>query len=105
MSKHFKETFIRDKHRCVYCGKYLLQDFDTFMITEVDHLYPRSKGGEDKLENTVTSCSVCNRFKGNYIPDIEFSSENRKKYIDAIRIYVMRKRTEYFNKIFVDWIK
>ena len=50
----FTEVFTRDKCRCVYCGRDLVHDFDSFMIAQRDHLDPR---GGDELENVVTACA------------------------------------------------
>jgi 5-methylcytosine-specific restriction endonuclease McrA len=41
----------RDAHTCAYCGD---------VATEVDHVYPKSKGGEDTLDNLVAACRRCN---------------------------------------------
>ena len=60
MLKHFSEVFQRDNHRCVYCGRDMMADFDSFMITQMDHLEPLSEDGEDGPDNVVTTCAVCN---------------------------------------------
>lgn len=45
---------------CYHCGVAIhpIRDF------EVDHLHPRSKGGDNEITNLVASCSRCNRSKG-----------------------------------------
>ena len=45
MSKHFSKVFENSNFRCVYCGRDMLVDFETFMTVEEDHLVPKSKGG------------------------------------------------------------
>jgi 5-methylcytosine-specific restriction endonuclease McrA len=45
----------RDRFRCAYCGT----KADT-----VDHVVPRSRGGDHSWENCVASCSTCNHRKG-----------------------------------------
>ncbi|MGW6173511.1 HNH endonuclease [Arthrobacter sp. NPDC055138] len=45
----------RDNHLCAYCGK---------TATTVDHVRPRSRGGEDSWENLVACCLRCNNAKG-----------------------------------------
>jgi 5-methylcytosine-specific restriction endonuclease McrA len=45
----------RDQYCCYYCG----QD-----ATTVDHLLPRSKGGNDSMDNLVAACTKCNYAKG-----------------------------------------
>lgn len=44
----------RDRYRCAYCGG----KADT-----VDHVVPRSRGGEHTWENCVACCASCNRRK------------------------------------------
>ena len=46
----------RDKNKCQYCGA-------TKHLT-IDHVIPKSKGGEDTWENLVVACSSCNVKKG-----------------------------------------
>lgn len=45
----------RDGHRCAYCGR---------AAGTVDHIHPRSRGGEDSWENLVACCQRCNNTKG-----------------------------------------
>jgi 5-methylcytosine-specific restriction endonuclease McrA len=49
--------FARDGWRCGYCGT------STGKLT-LDHIVPRSRGGESVWENVVASCVPCNRRKG-----------------------------------------
>jgi 5-methylcytosine-specific restriction endonuclease McrA len=49
--------FARDGWRCGYCGT------STSKLT-LDHIVPRSRGGESVWENVVASCAPCNRRKG-----------------------------------------
>jgi 5-methylcytosine-specific restriction endonuclease McrA len=53
-----RALFARDGWRCVYCGT------ATGRLT-LDHVVPRSRGGESIWENVVTSCATCNHRKGN----------------------------------------
>lgn len=46
----------RDGHKCQYCGS-------TKQLT-IDHIIPRSRGGEDTWENLVVACMPCNTRKG-----------------------------------------
>ena len=50
----------RDGHRCQYCGC-------KGEKLSIDHIFPRSRGGEDKWENVTTACLRCNAMKGNRI--------------------------------------
>jgi 5-methylcytosine-specific restriction endonuclease McrA len=56
-----RALFARDGHRCVYCGS-------TGRLT-LDHVVPRSRGGDSVWENVVTSCAPCNLRKGNRLPE------------------------------------
>lgn len=51
--------FYRDGHQCMYCGHHFL-----FSELSRDHVYPSSKGGEDRWENVVAACKRCNQRKG-----------------------------------------
>jgi 5-methylcytosine-specific restriction endonuclease McrA len=55
----------RDKYRCRYCNKSLKVSGP---IT-IDHVIPKSRGGKDTWENTVTSCIECNSKKGDLTPE------------------------------------
>jgi 5-methylcytosine-specific restriction endonuclease McrA len=48
-----RALFARDNWQCVYCGT------SGGRLT-LDHVIPRSKGGESTWENVVTSCAPCN---------------------------------------------
>ncbi|EQM74259.1 HNH endonuclease [Microbacterium maritypicum] len=50
----------RDDHECAYCGRH---------ATTVDHVMPRSRGGQDEWLNTVAACSRCNNVKADRTPD------------------------------------
>jgi len=49
-----RAVFARDGGRCVYCGA---------AATSLDHVVPRSRGGEHNWENVVASCGRCNHLK------------------------------------------
>ena len=56
-----RALFARDGWRCVYCGT------SGGRLT-LDHVVPRSRGGESVWENVVTSCAPCNLRKGDRLP-------------------------------------
>ena len=49
-----RAIFARDGGRCVYCGA---------TATSIDHVIPRSRGGEHVWENVVSACHRCNHIK------------------------------------------
>lgn len=56
-----KNIIRRDNHRCQYCG--------TSTNLTIDHLIPKSRGGEDSWENLTTACIKCNNKKGDRTPE------------------------------------
>ncbi|MCK9355849.1 MAG: HNH endonuclease [Dehalococcoidia bacterium] len=56
------EVFTRDRFTCQYCGR-VTRDLT------LDHVMPRSQGGEHSWENVVSACKLCNRKKGGRTPD------------------------------------
>ena len=46
-------------NRCAYCGK---PPIDDESIT-IDHVRPKSKGGEDRTSNCIPACTECNQNK------------------------------------------
>ena len=52
----------RDGFQCRYCGRKPPE-----VILEVDHVFPKSKGGIDGLENYKTACRECNAGKADVI--------------------------------------
>lgn len=55
---------IRDRYVCQYCGKPLKSQEIT-----LDHILPRSRGGESNWENLATCCPRCNVKKGSKLPE------------------------------------
>jgi 5-methylcytosine-specific restriction endonuclease McrA len=58
-----KNILLRDRNTCQYCGTVLGPSELT-----LDHVMPRSRGGNSSWENLVTCCHPCNRRKGNQMP-------------------------------------
>jgi len=56
-----RALFARDGWRCQYCGS-------TGRLT-LDHVVPRSRGGDSVWENVVASCAPCNLRKGDRLPE------------------------------------
>lgn len=58
-----RNIFLRDGHRCQYCGG----RYNTARLS-LDHVVPRSRGGQDTWENVVCACLTCNVRKGGRTP-------------------------------------
>lgn len=52
-----RNVFRRDNYTCQYCGS------RTKALT-IDHVLPRSRGGDTAWENVVAACRPCNTIKG-----------------------------------------
>lgn len=59
-----RNIYARDASRCQYCGK-------RFASSELslDHVVPRSRGGENTWQNIVCCCVKCNVRKGGRTPE------------------------------------
>ena len=68
-----RNVLARDGHLCQYCGRH----FPTHLLS-IDHVVPRSRGGETTWENVVCACLTCNVKKGGRTPH-----EARMKLIHA----------------------
>ena len=59
-----KNIWLRDGGRCQYCNCSIsLSSF------EIEHVMPRSRGGQTTWENIVASCALCNQKKGAMTPE------------------------------------
>lgn len=56
-------VIFRDNSQCQYCAKYFPPDTLT-----MDHVIPKSRGGDNSWTNIVTACKKCNQRKGNKTP-------------------------------------
>ena len=57
-----KNIITRDSNRCQYCGT-------AKGPMTVDHIVPKTMGGNDSWENLVCSCAKCNNKKGDRTPE------------------------------------
>jgi 5-methylcytosine-specific restriction endonuclease McrA len=54
-----RAIFARDEHRCQYCGG---------AADSIDHVMPRSRGGQHTWENVAAACRPCNLRKRDRTP-------------------------------------
>lgn len=59
--REWREMKARWGHRCAYCGR---PDGEGPARLCIEHTMPRSRGGEDEVENIVPACRGCNNSKG-----------------------------------------
>lgn len=87
-----KNILRRDGHRCQYCGS-------ASISLTVDHIMPRSRGGEDSWENLCSACLRCNNRKGSHTPD-EAQMPLLKRPIRPNHVTFLR---QYAGKVGKDW--
>ncbi len=58
-----RNIFLRDQNQCQYCGCRPREDDLT-----IDHVVPKSRGGQTAWENIVLACTACNARKGSRLP-------------------------------------
>lgn len=83
-----RRVFERDRYICQYCG--------SNKDLAVDHVWPRSKGGKDRMNNLVTACKSCNSSKNGKTlrewiesksgPVIQIQPTEPQKQVTQIRI-------------------
>ena len=67
-----KTVFYRDSYECQYCGNNFLKNQLT-----LDHVVPKSRGGDNTWDNLVTCCVECNQKKANRTPNEAFMKLSR----------------------------
>lgn len=80
--KQFKhDTYQASECKCCVACKTQLP----IQLLEVDHINPRSKGGEDIPDNLQLLCSYCNRVKGNRT--MEYLLDRIKEEEERMKVY------------------
>lgn len=73
---HRGGVFIRDRHKCAYCGS---------KATTIDHINPRSRGGLWSWANCVAACEKCNFRKANRTPEEAHMRLRTTPYAPTVR--------------------
>jgi 5-methylcytosine-specific restriction endonuclease McrA len=95
--------YMRDRFRCQYCG-----DKKTAAELTLDHIFPRSRGGDNSPVNIVSACLACNNRKGNRTPDearmplLTSQSALRVKLERVVLCHYAEARTEWRKYLFLD---
>ena len=71
----------RDDYRCQYCGN----TFKPEKLT-LDHVIPKSRGGDNSWKNLVAACKKCNQRKGNKTPSESGMRPITKPYVPKMNI-------------------
>lgn len=75
-----KGVFVRDDHRCQYCGA---------TAQNIDHVVPRSRGGKHVWENVVAACIPCNTRKEARLPREAGMKLRRKPVAPKERVWLI----------------
>jgi 5-methylcytosine-specific restriction endonuclease McrA len=95
--------YMRDKFRCQYCG-----EKRTAADLTLDHIFPRSRGGDNSPLNIVAACVRCNNRKGNRTPDearmplLTTQSALRVKLERVVLCHYAEARTEWRKYLFLE---
>ncbi len=95
--------YIRDKYRCQYCG-----DKKAPRDLTLDHILPRSRGGDNSPVNIVTACVQCNNRKGDRTPAearmplLTSQSALRVKLERVVLCHYAEARAEWRKYLFMD---
>lgn len=95
--------YMRDKFRCQYCGEKKAASDLT-----LDHILPRSRGGDNSPVNIVTACVACNNRKGSRTPAearmplLTSQSALRVKLERVVLCHYAEARAEWRKYLFMD---
>ena len=86
-----KEVYERFHYTCVFCG-FDGRTFDKWMQLSIDHVRPRSAGGDDCPDNLVVCCRSCNSITSR----MKFSeNDTREEIIQQKRDRVRKSRGDF----------
>jgi 5-methylcytosine-specific restriction endonuclease McrA len=95
--------YMRDKYRCQYCG----EKKNAAELT-VDHILPRSRGGDNSPINVVAACVKCNNRKSDRTPEearmplLTSQSSLRVKLERVVLCHYAEDRAEWRKYLFMD---
>ena len=88
----------RDGFCCQYCGEFPPLDEIT-----IDHVLPKSQGGQSSFENCVLACIACNKKKANKTPEqagMRLRKTVRNKDGSTSIVYYHRPKKPRWNPLF-----
>jgi hypothetical protein len=78
----------RDRHVCAYCAHRF-----RFDQLDMEHIVPRSKGGEDSWTNLVAACKACNNRKADRTPEAAGMKLHYVPYVpNRYEAFILRNR-------------
>lgn len=75
-----KDLWLKHKRKCALCGRFMkLKD------VTVDHIIPKSKGGDNHIDNYQPAHARCNSIKGNTLPK-DFKGKLKTNMLTPLRM-------------------
>jgi 5-methylcytosine-specific restriction endonuclease McrA len=93
-----KNILLRDHYTCQYCTRVMSPSELT-----LDHVIPKSRGGNSNWDNLVACCKRCNNRKGNALPDE--AGMKLMKRPQAFSLHVNRQIMRYLGRSDEAWRK
>jgi len=84
-----KNVVWRDKYKCQYCGNKFC-----FIDLTMDHIVPKSRGGDKTWTNIVACCKRCNNRKGDRTPEEAKMPLIKKPNIPRWNIHVLLRNRQ-----------
>jgi HNH endonuclease len=84
--KDLEDKFLNQGGKCCYCLAFLDNSY------HIDHLTPKSKGGDNGFYNLVISCQLCNLLAGNKL----FNNFNEKRNYILMMLYIRGNSINYY---------
>jgi predicted restriction endonuclease len=82
-----QEIYYRDGGKCKLCGAKLSLNHDDLYYVQMDHIKPRSQGGDNSLENLRAVCKPCNSMRNKYSGEVL-----KKKILKDIKYAALGRR-------------
>lgn len=75
--------------RCIHCNVRIVVDDEGSTLATIEHIFPRTHGGTDDVENLALACRRCNGEKGVRHDQRE---KNDPKFIEIVEALRAKKR-------------
>lgn len=94
MMNKSKRKKVHEKYnfKCAYCG-----DLLEYEDMQVDHIFPKDRGGSNEINNLNPSCRTCNFYKSTF--DIEEFRNQMKTLIQRLRKPFINRLAEKYGII------
>ncbi|MEY3013474.1 MAG: hypothetical protein RIT45_2209 [Pseudomonadota bacterium] len=72
--------------RCLMCGKGVMVDDAGRLLEQatLEHIVPRTHGGDDSIENLAIACARCNHQKGARVDSLTQNDPRRREIVLAL---------------------